>query len=352
MDKNMSDTNNIKYKEIAEDILSQIKKGIYDEGQRLPSRNQLCKLYNISQMTAKRVQDGLETMGVAINIKGKGLFVQNKGYVVELDQNKVNSPKVDSIICFNIGGYKDKPKYYAKKIIAGIKEQCKKLGKSFEEATFDDNEMWSKTDIKDNTGIVIIATGVYKWMLPLVLRPTLKTVLIDNIFPASYCVLNDNYSGVSQLFDWLQTKNVKTVLLAAKHFSPLGIANRSERIYAAEAEAKRKKINLTVNRSGNFNELISAVKGKNKPDAIMFTCDTSAAKFKKMLGEKNIKNKVIVTGFDGWNNKYILQENITTVSVNYKAMGKKAVDIFEQNKLADWSKPEIERVPCKLVVKE
>jgi DNA-binding LacI/PurR family transcriptional regulator len=347
----MSDTNNIKYKEIAGDILSQIEAGEFEKGQRLPSRNQLCKLYNISQMTAKRVQDELEAMGVAINIKGKGLFVQNKGYVVEFDGNKTNVSKVNSIICFNISEYKGRPECYAGKIISGIKERCTKLGKSFEEATFDDKETWSKTDINDNTGIVIIATGVYKWMLPLVLRPTLKTVLIDNIFPASYCVLNDNYSGIYQLFDWLQTKNVKNILLAAKHFSPLGIANRSERIYAAETEAKRRKINLTINRSGHFDELISAVKGENPPDVVMFTCDNSAATFKKMLRKKNIKKKVIITGFDGWEDKHILRENVTTVSVNYKAMGQKAVDIFEQNKLADWSKPEIERVPCKLVVR-
>lgn len=64
------------YTRIINAITSSIDKGIYASGDRLPSQRELCKEFNTSLMTIRRVLDELNREGLIRSIPGKGIFVR------------------------------------------------------------------------------------------------------------------------------------------------------------------------------------------------------------------------------------------------------------------------------------
>ena len=88
-------------------------------------------------------------------------------------------------------------------------------------------------------------------------------------------------------------------------------------------------------------------------DAVLFTSDQPALKFKKILKESKLKTLPLVTGFDDWiDRKGADTEHLTTVRVDFEGLGVAAVNVMLENKLEDWGWPEIVRVPCKLIARD
>ena len=67
-----------KYLEISKEIISKIESGELMPGDKVPSENELIKIYRISNTTARKSLLEVEIRGWARRIKGKGTFVLNR----------------------------------------------------------------------------------------------------------------------------------------------------------------------------------------------------------------------------------------------------------------------------------
>jgi DNA-binding LacI/PurR family transcriptional regulator len=101
---------------------------------------------------------------------------------------------------------------------------------------------------------------------------------------------------------------------------------------------------------GNYNKLIKLLETE-KPDAVMFTNDEVALKFKEMLKTLNLPKQPLVSGFDGMNMANGEEtKGIITVKVDYVKIGQRAVELIKNNSLEDWGLPDVIRVRGKLII--
>ncbi|MEQ6361755.1 GntR family transcriptional regulator [Thermoanaerobacter indiensis] len=63
------------YHQVKEDIIRKIKEGVYKINEKIPSENELIKLYNVSSITIKKALSDLVNEGYLYRIQGKGTFV-------------------------------------------------------------------------------------------------------------------------------------------------------------------------------------------------------------------------------------------------------------------------------------
>ena len=65
------------FEQLKNDLLEQIKKGIYISGQQIPTETELSELYHVSRITIRRAITELCNEGVLIKKQGKGTFVKS-----------------------------------------------------------------------------------------------------------------------------------------------------------------------------------------------------------------------------------------------------------------------------------
>ena len=63
------------YEQIQNDIIQKIETGVYTDHQRIPSENELSRIYNVSRITATKALTELSLNGYVYRIQGKGSFV-------------------------------------------------------------------------------------------------------------------------------------------------------------------------------------------------------------------------------------------------------------------------------------
>ncbi|MEW9671828.1 trehalose operon repressor [Ammoniphilus sp. 3BR4] len=70
-----------RYTDIYEDLKNRIIMGTYQVGDKLPSENELCKIYNSSRGTIRKALDLLAEEGLVNSMHGKGVFVLNNDLI-------------------------------------------------------------------------------------------------------------------------------------------------------------------------------------------------------------------------------------------------------------------------------
>lgn len=65
------------YLQIREVIYKKIINGEYKEGERVPSENELTKMFNVSRMTVSKALEELVNQNLLVKIQGKGTFVKH-----------------------------------------------------------------------------------------------------------------------------------------------------------------------------------------------------------------------------------------------------------------------------------
>lgn len=78
-----------RYFQISNKIIQQIKNGRLLPGEKIPSENEIIKIYNVSNTTARKVLNVIESGGWVTKVKGKGTFV--KDITVDRSATKVLS---------------------------------------------------------------------------------------------------------------------------------------------------------------------------------------------------------------------------------------------------------------------
>lgn len=67
------------YKQVMAEIQSDIQKGIYPPGSKIPSEAEISQLYAVSRVTVRRAIEELSGMGYLTSRQGKGTFVRRHG---------------------------------------------------------------------------------------------------------------------------------------------------------------------------------------------------------------------------------------------------------------------------------
>lgn len=65
-----------KYSILADELRSQIERGVYADGDRLPSENEMAGQYGLSRQTVRQALDLLEAEGVLSRRRGSGTYVE------------------------------------------------------------------------------------------------------------------------------------------------------------------------------------------------------------------------------------------------------------------------------------
>ena len=67
-----------RYEQVADDLLSKIRSGEYSPGSKLPSRAQLCEMYDVSESVIEKAMLILRREGWTDTLPGVGVFVAEK----------------------------------------------------------------------------------------------------------------------------------------------------------------------------------------------------------------------------------------------------------------------------------
>lgn len=69
----------IKRKSVSEEVFDQIKdnivKGVWKEAEKIPSENELCKIFNVSRVSVRSAIQKLQAVGILTTNQGQGSFV-------------------------------------------------------------------------------------------------------------------------------------------------------------------------------------------------------------------------------------------------------------------------------------
>lgn len=82
------------YKQLAEHLRNQILNEELKSGQKLPSENELCTMFNVSRVTVRKAIDDLECDGTIIRRQGKGTYV----HLQKLSEQPYDNPSFSSVI--------------------------------------------------------------------------------------------------------------------------------------------------------------------------------------------------------------------------------------------------------------
>ncbi len=344
------------YSEIVEDLRAKIDQGLYHSGDRLLSRQKICDIYGVSNMTAFRVHSELQARGLAKTIPGKGIFVaaqkKSPGPDVQTEINKAVMLVHSEVILSD-------QRRFEWRIFDGLRKHAAEKNYEFRIETVNipgtsDHFIPIHYRPHPGEGVIIIEIGPIRLsgFFQILLSPSIPSAITDNFIPGSYCAVTDNRQGIIDLLDFLKERGHRKVLLASRFSDHQNQFNENERHEAFITETKNKGLDGNVIDSGNFDDLVEVVRSRNAPDAVMFCRDEPAIKFKKILASMKPAKNIQVTGFDDFAMDVPELENLTTLRVDTTGLGAAALDMLFENKLVSWQAPYVRRVPGKLQVRD
>ena len=78
------------YQKILDDLVKDIRTGVYQENDQLPTELELSEKYEVSRITSKRALMELENIGLISRTRGKGSFVKKQDVVKEIVEQPKN----------------------------------------------------------------------------------------------------------------------------------------------------------------------------------------------------------------------------------------------------------------------
>jgi len=106
------------YLQLAADLEEAIYNKEYNDGEKLPSENQLCKMYNVSRITVRQALSKMEQKNLVYSVHGKGTFVR----LADMSQSLVKITSFQKTLeQKGLSGYTEIEEYSLKKIPDAIK---------------------------------------------------------------------------------------------------------------------------------------------------------------------------------------------------------------------------------------
>ncbi len=336
------------YLKIALDLRDQLRQGAFEfDFNRFPSRSSIRERYKVSNMTACRVQNELVRMGVAYNVRGKGLF----GRIDAEDPENLAETKLPIKEVLIVFPSPEAPIFPISDIALGAEAKCRELGIPSQRLIFSHGKSSRSLQLRAGEGMVVPFCLDRDFFASIVANFRGRVAVCNNYFPGTHCVLIDNVRAMRTILDALTQLGCRSFLFCTRHFVSLGMANLWERDESFRDEIARRGLTSLVYEDGNMSKLVRDLSsGAVKTDAIVGLTDEFAIKLHSMLKEAGMKRIPVITGIDGNNPRGLpLPPGTLSWQVDYPGMGARAVELLAESSMSDWVLSRIVRVPGALL---
>ncbi len=315
------------YLQLKKEIIKNIDNGVFGHGTQIPSVRKLIDITGLSHVTVARAVSELISERILENRKGNGTFVlmkidksmkREKIAVINVDENNNIDPSITPA---------------KHEILSGIVDAAEQSGVSIEMISSKDflEEKWSATPdgaiILQSDGFTETVRNCEKKGIPLI-----KILRYSSSPPGNY-VDTDHYAATYLLTEYLlKSGRRKIAFCQHKGFFDFTAMERLRAYRDALAAAGVNFDNdLILESSQTFSSGFEIMKKlinmKDRPSAVQFICDVSAAGAIKAALEGNIKipEDISITGYMGLELMKTNSPRITTVALKFKEIGRTAV---------------------------
>ena len=340
----------VKYVQVAEELALRIKRGDFMPGERIYSRSELAKRYNIGELTAVRVQNHLADLGLVSKVRGCGIFANYDNTPYTPAPRNAGEHPIKRIVELRFKSGDP----FSSAFFAGIEAAVERAGIEHRIEIYKRNQVSLQSvnavPIDPDAGYLALAGGpeTLLYAAVVLLNPDIHSVLVDSMVPGSNCVLTDCFDGMRQLVNFAVSRKCERFLFAENFSAQPGDLNNAERRDAAVYFCRELGLPCQVIDSGACRDLFAALECDLRKTAVLFPQDDPALRFKKLLKADGRFSPQIL-GFDDYAGHEEGLETLTTVRVDREAMGRAAVDILRQ---PPGPRKIILRVPGKLIVRD
>jgi len=344
--------NKAKYAGIVEKLAERIVRGEFMTGERFLSRSELCRLYDISGLTAVKIQNCLADRGLLKKVHGNGVYIN---YSKEAGKPAVkisSDEKIKRIIEFRAYGYNGKG--FSVPILSAAESTAAESGINYNISLFRPSEVSlndiNLLDIDQEAGYLVICDGEYPIIhaAVILLNPRIHSVLVDTFIPGSHCVYTDSFDGMRQIVDYAVETGCRRFIFCQKSLSQCAELYNADRRDAALYHAGRHGFKCTTTDMDHFSDILEMLSSSEEKTIVMFPHDDLALRFKKILAGRKMKRIPLVTGFDDYAEVESGLEHLTTLRVNRERLGQEAVKILLEPNTAC---KKIVRVPGELIIR-
>ena len=316
--------------QMALDLERRIHHNFFDPDHPLPSLKDICRIQQISYMTAYRIYDELARKGIIYSINGKGFFI-NKDYI--WNKTQISLPPLEEVVTFVAG----RPEEKEDRLIKGIQNRANERGISFRKISVS-----SEFKLGNASGIVMRYNSSFLRLYQKLGFRCLRVVLTNNYFPQIHCIIHDNFDAMQKILDHLKSRNCRKIIYCGGHFTDLGQANLNEREYAFSLESERHSIVSTLLLSGNLEDVLEVCRDPSRcPDAIIFGTNTSAVNFADRIRNIPAFRKIRLVVFESFMRSAAATD---TWIFSGERLGRAAVDVLIENSPEDWMLPSVRRI--------
>ncbi|WP_041081360.1 GntR family transcriptional regulator [Thermotoga profunda] len=317
-------------------------------GDKVPSENELAKIFNVSRLTARKALENLEYESMVTRIQGLGTFVASA-------QEPLKGRRIGVLIT----NYQDT----RASMLFGIVRTLQKFSMdvipfnldAFLANPFHEEKMLRELLKLGIKGLIIEPriTSLSDTLLLNLIKENFPVVFVDRMiegFPQVPVVFSDNRNGGQLIGKHMKKHHVKNVLFVTEEsFDVSSVKERFEGVRDEITETTWKMI-------GDFDkdfEVVTEMVKKEDIQAVFFCNDYLAIRGITYLREygKGIPEDIAVYGFDNLRASIYVHPRLTTVHQDFQAMGELAALQLVKIFLGESFKFE-ERIPVSLVVRE
>ena len=321
-----------KYRQVYDDILSAIKAGIYQPGDRLPSEAELGKRYSTSRITVAKAVNDLQLQGLVTRRAGSGTHVLapagSKGHVFGLLIPDLGRTEIFEPICH---GMMQSPLAKAHSLLWGHS-----MGEEAEQEQ--EAEYLCQKYVAQKVSGVFFAPleftrdkdVVNRRIVAALDRAGIQTVLLDRCY-APYSMRSkydlvgiDNRRAGFLITQHLLQHGVKRVAFVARPLSASTVTARIAGYREALLEhGIQPHLNLVCYGDPDDESFIRKVLKDAKPDAIVCANDFVAARVMAALANRGVRvpEEVRITGIDDVKYASLLPVPLTTQHQNCADIG-------------------------------
>lgn len=285
----------IKYLDVANALIADIRSGRFKHGDRMYSRSELMNLYKIGSVTAVAVQNELAGRGYISKMQGSGSYVIYDGehFASRLDAGVIPTP--ERIIELRSVASGTKRSRYSARLYEEIDRQVADRGLANYEISRYSWQNISDDVIepvrRDPKAAYFVASGgtFSTWHnISVLINPLVHNVTIDNVYPASNAVVADMYYTMETLIDFMRAHGCKR-FIHAKYFMEGGLFYENEGAFASTHYCEKLGLECVMVDSGKCADIVAALRaGRGKKTGLLFTKDIAAVIFHKATSDENL----------------------------------------------------------------
>jgi len=339
----------IKYQEVKKYLLKYIEEKKLKPGDKVPSENEISKLFRVTKVTASRALNELVNEGILYRIQGKGSFFA--GFKKEFS---------NILLFFPIASSYDP--YFTGPLLNTFFHSIDSEGINLSMSYFRDNENIKEIPNLENCKVIIVVAlnegeGISEELLKKVKIPVIYLGSHPDV-PVNYIAF-DNKNGAKKAVEYLiKTGHKKIAYFSAEKWKNISNEERKKGYLEALEEHNIKGrfiIRGDYSEESGYKMAEEVLKMREKIDAILCCNDLVAMGAIHCFYEKRVKvpEDISIIGFGNYRVSKFVKISLTTVNLPIKEMGEKLAELVKK-KLTEEDSSKIERIilPTELIIRE